>query len=192
MLASLRTPLPAVHQSQTTPQADSQAAREPSTPTAPTHLQVDGHQGCVPVVGDEQQVGIPIGGAPAGHVAGRLQGCLAEQGAAEEAAAAEAASAPAEQAEAAVEQLQEQLAAKLQLHEEEGEQQQLALAVAAEAAETAEAAAPEEEEEAEELTPLQQLLLLCGQEVRPAAAFRGQCSSSCCCANICGQPKCWQ
>jgi hypothetical protein len=55
-----------------------------------------------------------------------------EQGAAEEAAAAEAASAPAEQAEAAVEQLQEQLAAKLQLHEEAGEQQQLAPAVAVE------------------------------------------------------------
>jgi hypothetical protein len=108
------------------------------------------------------------------------------QAAADEAAAAEAASTPAEQAEAAVEQLQEHLAAKLQLHEQD-EEQQLEVAAAAEAAE---AAAPEEDEEAEELTPLQQLLLLCGQEVRPAATCRhGQCSIFCCCAVHFGQPE---
>ena len=43
------------------------------------HLQVDGQQRGVPVIGDEDQVVVAVGGAPAGHVPGRLQRRLAQQ-----------------------------------------------------------------------------------------------------------------
>lgn len=82
----------------------------------------------------------------------------------EQAAEAAAASKP---AAAAMERLQEELAVKLQLHEKEPQQQQPP------SPEAAEAAVQEAEEEAEELTPLQQLLVLCGQEVRPVAGLWG-------------------
>ncbi|PRW60889.1 transducin beta 3 isoform A [Chlorella sorokiniana] len=85
-----------------------------------------------------------------------------EEAAAEEVAEGQAAAEPeAAPASPAVEALRHELEAKLQLQEEE---QQQAVQLEEAAAET-EAAA--EDEEAEELTPLQQLLALCGQETDP-------------------------
>ena len=72
------------------------ASRPPPPPRATTtlllpaaarrcpHLQVDWQQRGVPVVGNEQQVGVSVGGTRAGHVPGRLQRRLAQQRAAEQ------------------------------------------------------------------------------------------------------------
>lgn len=88
-----------------------------------------------------------------------------EEAAAAEAAAEVAAAEPeAAPASPAVEALRHELEAKLQLQEEQQASAQLEEPAA-------EAEAAEEEEEAEELTPLQQLLVLCGQEVRWAVGM---------------------
>ncbi len=82
-----------------------------------------------------------------------------EETAANEQAAEAAAEAEAAPASPAIEALRHELEAKLQLQEQQAAQLEEA---------AAEAEGPAEDEEAEELTSLQQLLVLCGQEVRRA------------------------
>ena len=108
----------------------------------------------------------PLPAATPGAADVVAEGAAPSEEAAAAEAAAEAAAAEPEAAPAspAVEALRHELEAKLQLQEE----QQVAAQLEEPAAEVK---AAEGEEEAEELTPLQQLLVLCGQEVRKAVGM---------------------
>lgn len=114
----------------------------------------------------------------------------AQQAAVAEAPAAavgEEVEAEAEAEAAAIEQLEEQLASQLQLQETAVEEDEEEAGQAAEQQVTAAAAAQQQQlaaeaeasAEEEELTPLQQLLQLCGQEVRccPGMASGQQCGN---------------